>query len=298
MQKWPTVTNDLDLNEGKINFTTRTGDEVTIKAIWQDTLPLGSHEGTIFAIHGSPGSHNDFKYIAHYLKKTGIRVIAMNMPGHGYTQKHKKIGFENEDRNAFLQAMLDHLQIEGPIVFVGHSRGSENAMAIYAQGIKPFFIIQFASWIYNVNLWSVQKMIMHPILYHVYKRIVRLKTQTGKIAAVCVQSMRTFGLEKQRPYVEELNENSKTPIVMAYSGKDFLIEDQIVREMLAEFDGAEELILDDSKSDDVEAKAARWVRQRLLESRALGVCFKQDGHYLQKFKAKFLADTIATMCQL
>ncbi|CAJ0584248.1 unnamed protein product, partial [Mesorhabditis spiculigera] len=242
----------------------------------------------------------------------------MNMPGHGYTQKHKKIGFENEDRNAFLQAMLDHLQIEGPIVFVGHSRGSENAMAICAKnqeqaqglvlintsglrmhkGIKPFFIIQFASWIYNVNLWSVQKMIMHPILYHVYKRIVRLKTQTGKIAAVCVQSMRTFGLEKQRPYVEELNENSETPIVMAYSGKDFLIEDQIVREMLAEFDGAEELILDDSKSDDVEAKAARWVRQRLLESRALGVCFQQDGHYLQKFKAKFLADTIATMCQL
>ncbi|CAJ0953489.1 unnamed protein product, partial [Mesorhabditis belari] len=313
MQEWPTVENDQNLFDGKISFPTRSGYHVTIRAVWQDNLPSGSKVGTVFAIHGSPGSHNDFKYITYHLKNTGIRMISINMPGHGYTQNHKKISFHNDDRNAFIQAMIDHLNVDRDVVFVGHSRGSENALNICTlnqnrakglllintsgfrrhKGIKPFFIIRFASWIYNLKpLAPLARIIMHPILYHIYNRLVKLKTQSGKIAAVCVQSMKTFALSDQRSYVKELNTQSKFPILLAYSGKDFLIEEEIVREMLTEFEDSEELIIDDSQATDTETKAARWFRCRLSQKRTLGVCFHQDGHYLQKYKAKFLSDAI------
>ena len=114
--------NDVDLCKGNVTFETTSGHIVTVKAIWQagsfkfdyevadhsdpsffrqfvgkllpsfqDSLPSGSTMGTVFCVHGSPGSHNDFKYISHYLKGSGIRVVAVDFPGHGYTESQWKM---------------------------------------------------------------------------------------------------------------------------------------------------------------------------------------------------------------
>lgn len=58
---------------------------VTLDAIVQDTMPGGSNVGTVVASHGVPGSHKDFKYLLPPLKEAGIRLVAINFPGFGYT---------------------------------------------------------------------------------------------------------------------------------------------------------------------------------------------------------------------
>jgi len=37
-------------------------------------------------LHGSPGSHNDFKYIVPLLSPKGVRSVVINWPGMGYSE--------------------------------------------------------------------------------------------------------------------------------------------------------------------------------------------------------------------
>lgn len=96
------------------------------------------------------GSHNDFKYIAPHLEESGIRVIAINYPGFGYSScKSISIYFnlrilsvlaidddslsnDNMERTDFVQQILAVLNISGKLIFLGHSRGSENALRLSA----------------------------------------------------------------------------------------------------------------------------------------------------------------------
>lgn len=48
-------------------------------------MPDGGEKAVLFALHGSPGSHADFKYLAPELKKNGVRMVMPNYPGMGYT---------------------------------------------------------------------------------------------------------------------------------------------------------------------------------------------------------------------
>ena len=51
-------------------------------------------------------------------------------------------------------------------------------------------------------------------------------------------------------------------------------------------------IIDDSLTDEAISKASRWNCSNMKTRKTTAVCFKQDGHYLQKHKAKYLADVI------
>jgi len=52
----------------------------------QDTRPTKASRGTVVAIHGSPGSHKDFKYVTPLLREKDIRTVAINWPGMGYSE--------------------------------------------------------------------------------------------------------------------------------------------------------------------------------------------------------------------
>jgi len=45
----------------------------------------GVGKKTILAVHGSPGSHNDFRELIPKLAAKDYRVIGINLPGHGRT---------------------------------------------------------------------------------------------------------------------------------------------------------------------------------------------------------------------
>ncbi|VDO38742.1 unnamed protein product [Onchocerca flexuosa] len=69
----------------RIDFFDR--QSIDVDAVVQDSLPDGSRIGTVVGCHGSPGSHDDFKYILSYLHAHGIRFIGINFPGQGYTPR-------------------------------------------------------------------------------------------------------------------------------------------------------------------------------------------------------------------
>ncbi|PAV70601.1 hypothetical protein WR25_02024 [Diploscapter pachys] len=81
------------------------GDEqIDVDVVYQDThhgITPNLARATCIALHGSPGSHNDFKanhnkihlyyrsqfqyMLPHFVSK-GIRLIAINFPGHGFVE--------------------------------------------------------------------------------------------------------------------------------------------------------------------------------------------------------------------
>uniref|UniRef100_A0A915M1J0 Uncharacterized protein n=1 Tax=Meloidogyne javanica TaxID=6303 RepID=A0A915M1J0_MELJA len=80
-------TNEPNLFQLPVTLNTDKG-KVAINAVYQDTHPDGSsHKGqTVIMLHGSPGSHNDFKYIVPLLSPKGVRSIVINWPGMGYSE--------------------------------------------------------------------------------------------------------------------------------------------------------------------------------------------------------------------
>ncbi|GMR50067.1 hypothetical protein PMAYCL1PPCAC_20262, partial [Pristionchus mayeri] len=106
------------------------GRKLSLSTVFQDTAPSGSPLATVIAVHGSPGSHKDFKYVAPILERAGLRLIGVNYPGFGLTEETDDVKHTNEERNAFVESLIDRLGIKERIIFLGHSRGCENALEL------------------------------------------------------------------------------------------------------------------------------------------------------------------------
>ncbi|EJW81301.1 hypothetical protein WUBG_07790, partial [Wuchereria bancrofti] len=128
LEEVPSVLRTLRI---RIDFFDRKS--IDVDAVVQDSLPDGSCIGTVVGCHGSPGSHNDFKYILPYLHSYGIRFIGINFPGQGYTSHHEELNYTNEERMQFVQKIINMMDVGDNIVFLGHSRGSENALRLAAR---------------------------------------------------------------------------------------------------------------------------------------------------------------------
>jgi pimeloyl-ACP methyl ester carboxylesterase len=89
---------------------------------WVETGP--SDGPCIVMVHGLPGSHRDFRWLAPPLEAWGFRVIRLDMPGFG----------GSDTGPAQLSALahhvlgrLDHLQLDR-VVLLGHSFGGPQAL--------------------------------------------------------------------------------------------------------------------------------------------------------------------------
>jgi len=82
------------------------------------------------AIHGAPGSHKDFKYMLPLLRDHGIRLVAINFPGFGLTPGTNDLRYDNTERLNYVQQVVDRLALKRNLIFIGHSRGSENALKL------------------------------------------------------------------------------------------------------------------------------------------------------------------------
>ncbi|KAK6010399.1 hypothetical protein OSTOST_24575, partial [Ostertagia ostertagi] len=83
------------------------------------------------------------------------------------------------------------------------------------RGLRPFWVIRFLLWL--DSLGSIARKILHPLLKFFYNNIIGLRLDSGERAMMC------------------------TRVLMAYSGKDFLIETSISRELANSFKGHKEL---------------------------------------------------------
>ncbi|CAJ0941798.1 unnamed protein product, partial [Mesorhabditis belari] len=302
----PRIANDLDVFDGEVSFESD-GKKFDLTTKWQDTMPGGSSVGNVVCLHGSPGSHNDFKYISQFLRQKGIRAIGLNFPGIGITESHPSLSYHNAERDAFALSMIEKLKITGKVVWLGHSRGNENALRCSIEledqskgvilvnttgfrvhkGIRPNWVIKVASWADRTS--ALTRALMNPITYMAYNRL-GLKTAHSDITGKCVQTMATFDFDKLKPFITRFNEGSKLQLIVLIAGRDFLIEEDITREFFNAFNDGQEKSFASSDSGEEEAK--EFIVNRVMEGRrATAIYFPEDGHFMQKHRAILIADS-------
>uniref|UniRef100_A0A1I7ZN94 AB hydrolase-1 domain-containing protein n=1 Tax=Steinernema glaseri TaxID=37863 RepID=A0A1I7ZN94_9BILA len=301
------------LRKEEISFEFR-GNKFNVPSVIQDTNPNGSPIGTVIAMHGSPGSHNDFKYVAPLLHQKGIRFIGVNFPGYGLTEVDPRMIQDNMERVNYVQALCDQLNLSKNLIFMGHSRGTENALKMAAlnpdktvgivqanylgarvhRGIRPRWLLTVIAYLWELG-WPT--ILLRPLLYYLYIYVVNIKVKTGDEASWALRAMRAEKLElpTQKKFVEMLN---KTDIksVLLYSGKDPLMEPEIPKEMAALFKGNRHFELDSETPDD---DIKRLVCGQLeAGTQSVALFFKTDGHFMQKHRAQLMADACETILKI
>ncbi|EJD74920.1 hypothetical protein LOAG_17839 [Loa loa] len=291
----------------RIDFIDR--QSIDVDAVVQDSLPGGPCIGTVIGCHGAPGSHNDFKYIVPYLHKCGIRFIGINFPGQGYTPHYEELNYTNEERMQFVQKIINSMDVGDNIVFLGHSRGSENALRLAARnpdrckgvalinpiGVKAHHSIKF-TWLINFGLWSwetfkIFRFILRYLLYKIFQ-MLKMKVKSGDEAAICLKLTANIDLIGQMNYINMLN-NNKTKVLIAYSTVDHLIEISVSQHFASLFDNITHM---NYPSTDGNTSILDYIPEQYAESdRSFSVCFENGGHYLQKYQAKFIANCTYSM---
>lgn len=95
----------------------------------------GKH-GVLIALHGTPGSHFDFRYLGGELERSGCRVIRINLPGHGKTALSAMGELGDAAAGKPLARLVleicDKMKLDRPFV-LAHSLGSQVAMNVGMQ---------------------------------------------------------------------------------------------------------------------------------------------------------------------
>jgi len=139
------------------------------------------------------------------------------------------------------------------------------------------------------------KHFLRPFLYWYYTRVLKFKVPPGRTAAHSVIAINTADFTSQLKYIEKLNQ-VPVPVLIAYAGKDFLLEVEIEDELIAQFKDTKKLVCDDDKNPE-SAVAAQFDAFLHSGTNHIAVLFERDNHFLQKFRAKFLAEAINSMLE-
>ena len=122
-----------------------------------------------------------------------------------------------------------------------------------------------------------------------------MKVQNGHEAGVCITSMKSCYVEKQKPYVDAVNKNA-TKVFLASGGKDWLIEPHISREFMSLFRDGQHL--ETSTTGEEPQIIDDVLRQMDAGSKSISVFFENEGHFLQKFRAQLVANVVIKMLKI
>ncbi|GMT22888.1 hypothetical protein PFISCL1PPCAC_14185, partial [Pristionchus fissidentatus] len=298
---------DFDQRTYRTRLEFTSGDrKLALDTVYQDTSPSGSNLATVVAVHGSPGSHRDFKFVTPLLEEGGLRVIGVNYPGFGLTEDSDDLLYTNEERTAFVEALIDRLSLTDRLIFLGHSRGGENALQLAVRnmdkcigvvllnpfglrinkGMRPRFVVDNIRYYHET--YPFLRSTMEWLLYHLYNRVVGLRVREGRHAVTAVKTLTTTGFDKNKEKVEKINQNVDMGVLLCYSGKDHLIETEISQEFADLLERSTRMVC--AKSDNEDTVTTEIEQAFLFDSsRRITVEFPDDHHFTQAKRAKLIA---------
>ena len=307
----------LFLRTETVTFPNISGEDVTLESVVQDSMPSGSPIGTVVGLHGAPGTHNDFKYVMPHLTEMGIRFVGINYPGMGLTPNHETLRYTNPERNNFVLAILDALQLKENVVFLGHSRGAQNGFQLAAHdqsercrgvimanptGLRPHksypphFLVRGFRRLYI--RFTFMRSFWHLFMNFVYNNILGLRVSSGEAACAAYRCLEHIEFAGSHDWIQKWNQTTTTGkrLVIAYGARDNLIEEAVSEEFSRSFEEAVHFTVD-GRDEEHESEAVDWMKEHLQKTntRNLVVCFKKDDHFLQKHKARFLAESAASI---
>ncbi|CAI2355524.1 unnamed protein product [Caenorhabditis sp. 36 PRJEB53466] len=272
----------FDLNSliQNTRVTFKTGSELdqetTVNSKYVDSGKNSYSKGTVVTLSGSPGSHNDFKYMKSLFDEKNIRLICTNWPGSEFVEGGVHNGYTNQERNSYIISLMENLELKkvNKLVIMGHSRGGENALQlanilsddrgwpiigavmINSPGFSPHkgvsnrkkIISSIASLIKMQNVFV--NSLLFPLLKNFYNKIVGLRVPDGRVAASSILPMQTFAFEKQKNCIDDLKKKPWVRVFYAYGSKDFLIEEHHSEEVAMYFSDNNHYIIRDKREAD------------------------------------------------
>ncbi|EDV19613.1 uncharacterized protein TRIADDRAFT_61964 [Trichoplax adhaerens] len=92
-------------------------------------------------VHGCPGSHLDFRYISSVLVPAGVRVIRLNMPGFGSSEKPPEFIYSAHNLAKFVAAFLDNIGVTKINMAVGISFGCSIVTSLST--VQPNLVLSY-----------------------------------------------------------------------------------------------------------------------------------------------------------
>ncbi|CAL2044356.1 unnamed protein product [Caenorhabditis brenneri] len=296
------MSTEANLCRKLVKFETQNGRKIELEAVYEDSLTSGSSLGTVVGFHGSPGSHNDFKYIRYKLDELNIQFIGINYPGFTFTDGYESQEHTNIERQNYSNSLLDELGIEGKIAYIGHSRGCENALETAVvrsgqglvminpiglrihRGISPMFRMEAINAVYSM----LPSFAGNALMLALYKAI-GFKIQNGDEAINSMRSMMKVSLGGQLEFIEKTNEMDMKKLIV-FAGRDHLVEEEIVFEVLEKHKGLQHFNFDDKISDDEQLKI-----MDSFSGNGASVFVAKDTHFQNKSQAVLVAEACKAM---
>ena len=130
-------------------------------------LEAGGAGETIVLIHGNAGSLDDFSYRALAVLCGEYKIVAVDRPGHGKSDRLTKEPAHLESQAALLHDTLRLLGIKRPIL-VGHSWGAALALAYavhYQDEISSMILLAPAAYAEREpNEWLIRALLRPPVI--------------------------------------------------------------------------------------------------------------------------------------
>lgn len=119
--------------ENSVFFTTESGLRLHTQVLYAQ----GEEKGKILLIHGLMASTFSYRKNITFLSEQGYTVIAVDLPGFGYSDKPSDLKYTQENFAKFLWEMLDDFDMQhnsqSAWHLVGHSMGASTTLAMALQ---------------------------------------------------------------------------------------------------------------------------------------------------------------------
>ncbi|XP_033752558.1 uncharacterized protein LOC117336211 isoform X3 [Pecten maximus] len=246
-----------------VSFQTRTpGERMTVDVgIW-DVRPFNMtpHTPLVFAVHGEPGTSQDFEVIGRKLAGHNIRVVGFDLPGNGKSrllrQDIYRLDYSTEGKYHMLTTILDALAI--------------------TRSLRPFVAIKMlAAILRNSYLHSAVYKCL-PFIYKIFGFVVHEEVFAS--LPIAVESARYADFNKMQAYAESAA-CKKHPFVMAITRNDKIAEWNFSMEM-AHHMGIEEGEITEYRGDSVTIGDSVGKYDNSCYRRVL--LFERGGHLVHK----------------